>query len=150
LDQGSFQSVSTGVLIRGALAKLEKPLRENGAEVTYGDMPRVRGNPDALMQLFEQLLRNTIDHRGEAAPRVHISAAKADGCLQFAVQDRGPGVEAGELERIFRPFEHLHGSGPGLGLATCRAIVEGHGGKIWAESPASEGCAILFTLADAL
>jgi signal transduction histidine kinase len=54
-------------------------------------------------------------------------------------------VEPGELERIFLPFEKLHGKSAGLGLATCRAIVEGHGGKIWAEMP-PEGFTVRFTL----
>jgi len=117
--------------------------------VTYEELPRVRGNPDALIQLFEQLIRNAIDHRGDAAARVHISAATMDEGWQVAVQDHGPGVDASELEGIFEPFERLHGSGPGLGLAICRAIVEGHGGRIWAESQLGKGCTIRFTLPSA-
>ena len=149
-DPDSFQSVSIGVLLRGALAKLENLLRESDSEVTYEELPRVRGNPDALIQLFEQLIRNAIDHRGDAAAaRVHISAATMDEGWQFSVQDHGPGVDASELEGIFEPFERLHGSGPGLGLAICRAIVEGHGGRIWAESQLGKGCTIRFTLPSA-
>src|SRR5207249_6835020 len=126
---------------------LDHSVRESGAEVTYGELPRVRGNPDRIMQVFEQLLRNVLVHRGAQTPRVHIQASPhADG-WQFAVEDNGPGVEAEDLERIFLPFERLHrAGGPGLGLAACRAIVDAHGGRIWMESRAGKGCTVFFTL----
>lgn len=149
IDEGSFQSAAMDVLLRIALAKLGKELRENEAEVTYDSLPRVTGDPDRLSQLFEILLANTLRHRGAAAPRVHISAETHENCWRVAVQDNGPGVEAAHLERIFNPFERLHrkhGGGPGLGLTVARTIVERHGGKIWAESNAGLGTTFLFTI----
>jgi signal transduction histidine kinase len=148
--QASFQPLKLDVLLRSALARLEKPLREAGAEVTYDELPRVAGNPDRLTQLFEQLLRNAIDHRGADAPRIHVSAKQANGEWHIAVRDNGPGVEADELERVFRPFERLRGhaaAGPGMGLAICRAIVEAHGGRIWMESEPGNGCTVWFSMA---
>jgi signal transduction histidine kinase len=147
-DAASFQSTRLDVLLRSALARIEKLLRETGAEVTYDEMPLVRGNPDRLMQLFEHLLRNAIVHRGESTAQVHISATRpVEGEWKITVQDNGPGVEASEVERIFRPFERLRGhgaTGPGMGLAICRAIVEAHGGRIWAEP--GEGFTVVFTI----
>ena len=146
-DAGTSQSTRMDVLLRGVLAKLQSALRENGAEVTYDELPRVNANPDRMMQLFEQLIRNTLDHRGQDAPRVHISASEhADGGWLFSVRDNGPGIETEELDRVFHPFERLHGKGAGLGLAACRAVVEGHGWKIWAEPAPGGGCAIQFAL----
>jgi signal transduction histidine kinase len=148
-DDSSFQVTPTAVLLRTVLARLEKELREAGAEVTYDPLPRVRGNPDRLMQVFENLLRNAVHHRGPAAPRIHITAEEQDGSWLFAVRDNGPGLEADCLEIIFRPFERLHGkerSGAGLGLAICRAIVERHGGAIWAESRVGSGSTFFFRL----
>ena len=58
-------------------------------------------------------------------------------------------MEGAYLERIFNPFERLPSKGvpgPGLGLAISRAIVEAHGGKIWAEPADGEGAAFLFTI----
>jgi signal transduction histidine kinase len=136
IDPGSFMPTPLGVLLRSVLAKLEKELRENRAEVTYGDLPRVAGEADRLMQLFENLLR----HRGQVSRRSHIAASPhAEGWL-ITVQDNGPDIEAADLERIFKPFT------PGLGLAACREIVERHGGRIWAESQPGAGCTFLFTL----
>jgi signal transduction histidine kinase len=145
----AFQKAPMDVLLRNVLAKLAGELRENGAVVTYGDLPVVEGNQDRLMEVFENLLRNALVHRGEAPPRIEVTAEKQPGEWRFRVRDNGPGVDASCLESIFKPFERLSGSdrpGPGLGLAISRAIVEKHGGRIWAESTPGAGCSFLFTL----
>lgn len=149
-DAASFQSTRTDLLLRSVLTKLDKGLRDCGAEVVYGELPVVTGNPDRLMQVFENLLRNALVHRGQAAPRIHISAVKQTKSWLFAVWDNGPGVEAASLESIFMPFVRLGDKervGAGLGLTICRAIVERHGGRIWAESrPDSSATLFCFTL----
>jgi signal transduction histidine kinase len=149
IEESSFQSTRTDVLLRNVLQKLQKELRDNQAEVTYGDLPRVSADPDRLIQVFENLLRNALRHRGEAAPHIHISADSDVGRWRFAVRDNGPGVEAAYLESIFKPFERVHrkeNEGVGLGLAICKAIVERHGGRMWAESEAGAGSTFFFTL----
>jgi light-regulated signal transduction histidine kinase (bacteriophytochrome) len=148
IDAGSFQSTRMDVLLRGVLARLDKEIRDNHAEITYDPLPRVSGNPDRLMQVLEHLLRNALRHRGPSAPRIHISAEKQAERWLFAVKDNGPGLEADCLESVFKPFERCgkESTGPGLGLAICRVIVERHGGAIWAESNAVSGSTFLFTL----
>jgi signal transduction histidine kinase len=138
----------TGALLRGVLAKLAAEIKESGAEIQYHDLPRVAGDPDRLMQLFENLLRNAIQHRGDAPPRIEVSAREVSGEWIFAVRDHGPGIPADALERIFRPFERLtrKQAGAGLGLAICREIVAGHGGRIWAEPAGGNGTAFYFTI----
>jgi signal transduction histidine kinase len=135
--------------LRTALAKLDKELRTEGAEVTSGTLPVVSGNPDRLAQVFEILLRNALRYRTERAPRIHISAEKQDNEWLFSVRDNGPGIEADYLERVFQPFERLHAGnteGAGMGLTICRAIVERHGGRIRVESEPGAGSTFLFTL----
>ena len=148
-EPASFQSTRLDVLLRSVLTKLDKELRACGAEVARGELPMVTGNPDRLLQVFEYLLRNALVHRGQAAPRIEIGAGKhVEGWL-FTVRDNGPGVETALLESIFMPFERLPGKprpGAGLGLAICRAIVERHGGRIWAESQPEGGVTFCFTL----
>jgi len=146
-DKGTFQPVPLNVIVRTVLTRLDKELRSNNVTVSCEKLPRVSGDPDRLISVFENLLRNTLHHRGPASPRIEITAGQhADGWL-LAVSDNGPGVEAAYLESIFRPFERLHGKDrPGLGLAICRVIVERHGGRIWAESNGEAGCKLLFTL----
>jgi two-component system, chemotaxis family, sensor kinase Cph1 len=148
-DAVSFQSTATDVLLRSVLMKLNKELDECGGKVVYEGLPRVMGDPDRLMQVFESLLRNALLHRGEATPQIHVSACKRASDWLFAVRDNGPGVADGELERIFLPFESLKGggrTGAGLGLAISRAIVERHGGRMWAESQTGDGATFFFTL----
>jgi signal transduction histidine kinase len=149
IEEGSFQSTSMGLILRNAMARLAAELRAQGAEVTCGELPRVSGNPDRLGQIFETLLGNAVRHRGERPPRIHVTAEKRDREWLFAVRDNGPGIETAYLERVFRPFERLdakESGGAGLGLAICRAIVERHGGKLWAESTAGTGSVFFFTL----
>lgn len=149
IDEGSFQPVRMDVILRTVLAGLDKELRANNAEATYGELPSVRGDPDRLADLLKNLLRNALRHRGEAPPRIHVTADRQPNGWLLTVRDNGPGIEAAYLESIFKPFERLHGrkrEGPGLGLAICRAIVQRHGGSIWAESEAGQGCTFRFTL----
>ena len=148
-EAASFEGTRMDVLLRLVLTKLNKELRECGAEVTYGELPAVTGNPDRLMQVFENLIRNAVAHRGQAAPRIHISAARQAEDWLFTVRDNGPGIEAAFLESIFTPFERLQDKerwGAGLGLAICRAIVERHGGRMWAESQPESGATLCLTL----
>jgi len=149
IQKGLFQVTPMDVLLRTVLAKLDKDLRANEASVTYDKLPRVSGDPDRLMEVFENLLRNALCHRGPVPPLIRIAAERRDAEWLFAVRDNGPGVETAYLESMFQPFVRLQGkryAGPGLGLAICRVIVERHGGRIWAESKAGAGTAFLFTL----
>ena len=148
-DAASFQSTATDVLLRSALMRLSNELTNCDGKVTYDELPRVTGDPDRLVQVFEHLLRNAIVHRGEVPPQIHVTARKRDEDWLFAVQDNGPGVDGAALDRIFRPFERLRGgqsTGAGLGLAISREIVERHGGRIWAESRVGDGATFFFTL----
>jgi light-regulated signal transduction histidine kinase (bacteriophytochrome) len=146
-DPGSFQPVPMDVILRAVLAKIATPLRESQAEVSYDPLPRICGNADRLMQLFENLIDRALRHRGAEGPRIRVSAQSHDECWQFQVWNNGPPIEAEFAEKIFQPFERFHGNErPGPGLAVCRVIVERHGGKIWAESAPDGGCLFCFTL----
>ncbi len=147
VDPGSFQPTSMDVMLRAVLARLDSELRARGAEVSYGALPRVSGNPDRLMQVFENLIRNALQNCGTSPPHIRVGAERAGETWLFTVEDNGPGVEPDYLETIFMPFQRLRATeGPGLGLAICREIIERHGGKIWAESGGAPGCRFLFTL----
>ena len=145
IDSSRFQPAPLDVLLRAAIAKLAARIGESSAEVVYGDLPDVRGDSDRLLQLFEYLLDDALRRRGLERPLIRISAEREDGAWLFTVSDNG--MPLGEaLDSAFKPFARIHANRrPGPGLAICRAIVERHGGSMWAESCA-DGCIFRFTL----
>jgi signal transduction histidine kinase len=88
--------------------------------------------------------------RASAKPEIHISCTEQRGAWTIGVKDNGIGFSTGDAEVIFQPFRRLHGrseyQGSGLGLATCKRIIERHGGAIWAESSPDRGSTFYFTL----
>jgi signal transduction histidine kinase len=109
----------------------------------------VRADRDRLMQVFVNLLSNAVKFVPAGNGRVHVSARLDGGEWRASVADNGPGIPAGDRERIFDRFvqTRLDGtrSGTGLGLAISRRIVAHFGGRITAETPAKKGA--LFVLA---
>jgi signal transduction histidine kinase len=106
-----------------------------------------------LTRLFQNLVSNAIRFGGrDEPPRVHISVARGEDVWRFAVRDNGVGIAPEDAERIFRPFEQVHGRedhpGTGIGLAICTRIVERHGGTMWVESAPGEGSTFCFTIRD--
>ena len=110
-----------------------------------------------MRQLLQNLIGNAIKFRRPGiAPRVRVSASPAprgdadDVMWELRVADNGIGLEPAHAERIFKPFERLHGhasfEGSGLGLAVCARIVERHGGRIRAEGEPGIGTTLVVTL----
>jgi signal transduction histidine kinase len=104
----------------------------------------LEGDPDRLNQVVRNLVRNAVAHT-DPGDRVDVSARGLDGSLEIEISDTGPGIPADQLDRIFERFHRLDPGrsrdtgGAGLGLAIARAIVEAHGGRIYAESVPGRG-----------
>ena len=135
-----------------AILNLQVGIRESGAKVTAGPLPKVCVDSMQLVQLLQNLIGNAIKFRSEPAPEVHISASHQDNEWLFAVTDNGIGIEPQYAQRIFLIFQRLHPrskyQGTGIGLAICRKIIERHGGKIWVESNPGSGSTFYFTVPD--
>ena len=128
--------------------------------MTHDPLPTVVADHDQLAQVFQNLIGNGIKFRGAEPPRVHISARQtfevsetskvSSKVWQFSVRDNGIGIAAGDIGRIFGIFQRLHSQaeypGTGIGLATCKKIVERHGGRIWVESEPGRGTTFYFTM----
>jgi two-component system CheB/CheR fusion protein len=148
-EPGSLASIDCGAVLAKALLNLQVAIEESGATVTSGPLPIVAADEVMLMQLFQNLISNSIKYRSKETPRIHVSAEKdAEGWL-FAVQDNGVGIGAEDSDRVFGMFKRLHGSeipGTGMGLALCKKVVERQGGRIWVESEPGRGATFKFTI----
>jgi PAS domain S-box-containing protein len=133
-----------------ALENLQMALNESAAEVTQGTMPVVLAELPHVSLIFQNLISNAIKCRHSGtAPKIHISAHRDANFWIFAVRDNGIGIDEADQRKIFIPFKRLHGpeiTGAGIGLATCRRIVERYKGRIWVESTPPTGSVFYFTL----
>ena len=97
-------------------------------------------DPARVLQVLCNLLRNAAKFT-PCGGTITVRTARDQGALQISFADTGAGIAAEDLERIFQPFEQVEAAQKnehrslGLGLAISAAIVKGHRGRIWAESP---------------
>ena len=141
---------------RAGLANLRIGVAEADAVVTVADdLPRVLADDGQLTSLFQNLIGNAVKYRApDRRPQVSVTAeALPGGRWRFAVADNGIGVDPAYFDRIFLPFQRLHGhdqyEGTGIGLAVCRKVVERHGGTLAVQSVPGEGSVFTFDLAQA-
>lgn len=130
-----------------ALTRLDERLRGRDVRVVLPDeLPLLHVDPVLLEQLLVNLLENAVKHT-PAGTAVEVRGRVDDGHVSLAVRDFGPGLAAGDTERVFDKFYRGWGvasPGAGLGLAICRAIAEVHGGTLRADNHSAGGA--VFTL----
>jgi signal transduction histidine kinase len=143
--------VDVDAVVARVLEDLRERVRETGATVIHGPLPVVPADEVQLGQLFSNLLSNALKfRRPDVPPRIQLSATREGNHWLFSVRDNGIGIEPQYFERIFVLFQRLHTTaeypGTGIGLAICKKIVEGHGGRIRVESAPGQGTTFFFTL----
>ncbi|MDN4160690.1 sensor histidine kinase [Nocardioides abyssi] len=123
-----------------------------GATLVVEPLPVVTGDPVQLRAVLQNLVANAakFTRPGEKA-HVTVCADKQDGAWRIAVVDRGIGVPAEQRHRVFQPLARVDDSveGSGIGLTTCRRIVEAHGGRIGLEESPEGGTTAWFQLPEA-
>ncbi len=138
-------------LVDDALANIAHTVSETGAIIEVEELPTVDADRTLMIQLFQNLIGNSLKYAGRAAPRVRISGITHADHVEVRVRDWGIGVPPAAAERVFQIFQRLHTrdeyAGTGVGLALCRRIVERHGGSIRLTQPEDgAGCIVHFTL----
>ena len=149
------QRVELGPLLEGIAAMMRMRAADQGldfaCEVGDGVPAAVQVDEQRLRQVLLNLLSNAIKFTDRGAVRLRVAAA-GPGRLRFAVQDSGVGIEPGQLESIFQPFEQVGEAqrrlgGTGLGLAISRQLVRLMGSEIQVESQPGVGSLFWFELA---
>lgn len=131
----------------------EARLADPEPKITFNSPERVAvwGDPERLHQVLGNVVDNAVRY-SPASETITIDIATAVDTATITVNDRGPGIPSGDLERVFERFHRSDADrsgatgGSGLGLAIARWIVELHGGSIAAANTAPTGCTITITL----
>jgi PAS domain S-box-containing protein len=147
-SEDARQSVDLRCAVEQAGNYLEQAIHESGASITVGPLPRVLGNESQLTGLMQNLLGNAIKYRGPQAVRIEVTAERMGAGWVVKVRDNGIGIAPAYLDQIFGLFKRLHQRsvpGTGIGLAICKKIVDGMGGRIWVESEPGKGSTFCFT-----
>lgn len=138
-----------------ALEEAARPLREalgaRDARIAAGELPTVRADAGRTRDLLRALLSNAVTFASEEPLHIEVAAERVDDGWLITVADNGIGLPDDARERVFKPFERAHSrsvaTGPGLGLAIARCVVERRGGRIWLDSNGS-GTTASFTVPD--
>jgi PAS domain S-box-containing protein len=113
-------------------------------------LPRVDGDRTQLQQVILNLILNAIEAMGgidEGTRELRINTEReAAGGVLVTVRDSGPGLDPADAERVFTAFYTTKPEGMGMGLAICKAMVEAHGGRMWASANEPRGAVFQFTL----
>ena len=156
--------VNLGRIADELVTDLEIQLTQSGGRIEIEWLPTIEADALQMRQLMQNLIGNALKYRRPDEPPVvklsgHyqnsageplVAEPSAGGFCQIRVEDNGIGFDEKYLDRIFNPFQRLHGrgqyEGSGIGLAICRRIVERHGGSITATSVPGRGSAFIVKL----
>lgn len=146
----SFSMINLSDVLKQVMENLQLGIAETGAQITYNNLPLLEANEWQMVQLFQNMISNALKFRDNRIPQIHIQAEESESDWLISVKDNGIGIDLMYADRIFQVFKRLHTrseyEGSGIGLATCKNIVEIHGGHIWLESVVGQGSTFFFTL----
>ena len=159
----SFVEVDLQELVTEVLSDMEVEIEKCGAQIRVDALPKLRGIPSQMRQLFQNLVSNAIKFRKpDCCPTVSIYATANPTILgesgvshyRIVIEDDGIGFDGKYADDIFIVFKRLHSyheyEGTGVGLSICKKIVDRHNGRISAESSPNKGARFIIDLPMAL
>lgn len=158
-----FKTLDINQILHEIELELFDEIQRSGASIQVDPIPTVEGDEGYMKNLFHNLIQNALKYRQtEVSPHIHIygkllanqseqlSDTVDTPIMEIRVQDNGIGFDEKYLDRIFKVFQKLHSqaefSGTGIGLATCKKIVELHSGQLTARSQLGQGSTFIVTL----
>jgi PAS domain S-box-containing protein len=143
------ERVDCNAVLGLALQHLQPRIAASGAKIRFDRMPVVLGNESRLLQVFQNLIGNALKYC-DTTPEISISVVREHDFWRIVIRDNGIGIAPEHHEEIFGLFRRLHSRakypGTGIGLATCKRIVEQLGGRIWVKSSPGAGSEFSVTL----
>ena len=153
-----FVPVDLNEVASQVASDLEERLAETNGKLQVAGLPSVEADPVQMYQILQNLVANALKfHRPGQPPVVEVYSQQAlsdngakGSAVQILIRDNGIGFDEKYLDRIFLPFQRLHGrdeyQGSGIGLAICRKIAERHNGSLTATSAPGQGATFILTL----
>jgi signal transduction histidine kinase len=147
-----FTRVDLNEVLRDVCADLEQRVEDTKGRVVVPDgLPTLDADPSQMHQLFQNLIGNALKfHPEDRGTTVEVKVEEAEDLWRFEVVDDGIGFDPKYKEKVFGPFQRLHGrgtyEGTGIGLAICRRIVERHEGTIDVHSEPGRGTTFVVEL----
>jgi len=160
----NYVKVDLTVVCEEVLSDVGQQIERMGGRVEVGDLPTIEADATQMRRLLQNLISNGLKFSREGVPPLikvearllkasaepYLKGRAATELWELIVQDEGIGFDEKYLDRIFAPFQRLHGhnefEGTGMGLAICRKIAESHWGSITAKSAVGQGAAFIVTL----
>ena len=145
-----FEPADLKTIITEAAEVFELKMRNAGVKIEISEMPVIEADSGQMGRLFQNLISNAVKYGNPQNTLIRIYSEKDNSSCRIYVEDNGIGFDEKFLDRIFSPFQRLHGrsqySGTGMGLAICRKIVDRHGGSITANSTPGKGSTFIVSL----
>ncbi len=145
----ALRPVDMNAVLAQSLENLGLAIKESSAVIEARPLPTLLGENSLLVQLFQNIIGNSIKFR-LGAPLIRITAKLEGDHWTFAISDNGIGIHPKYAEKIYVIFQKLHPKdrygGTGIGLAICKKIVERHQGRIWMDSTPGRGTTFYFAL----
>jgi signal transduction histidine kinase/ligand-binding sensor domain-containing protein len=147
-----LEPIDLSPLVDEVVNDLEHRIQTTRGTVEVGDLPVIHADPVQMRQVFQNLIGNALKfHRPDVPPVVRVTAVRTGtASVEISIEDNGIGFENKDAERVFLPFQRLHGrtqyEGTGIGLTIVQKIIERHGGRIRAQSEPGRGTRFAVTL----
>lgn len=150
-----YTRVDLNQVIKTVLGDLDMQIEQSGAKISISELPTLDADETQMSHLFTNLLSNALKFHLPGTPPVvrvissNVNLGGKEWC-DIQIEDEGIGIEEKFHEKIFLPFQRLHGrnefSGTGMGLTICKKIVDRHGGTIRVESSPGKGTCFIIRL----
>jgi len=145
------ENVDLTALCHKVVNDLQRNDPNRKVNIIIDDELKVVGDSHLLKLVLDNLIGNAWKFTGHTDDaRIEVTGQQQNGKIVFRVSDNGAGFDMTYANKLFEPFQRLHGyeefEGTGIGLATVNRIIQRHGGEVWAEGEVGKGAAFYFSL----